>query len=100
MAYAVSLTTRAQRDLARIYEYIRAADSDAALTWYRGLTKAILRLEEFPNRWPATHENAGLRHILYGDKPHIYRIIYRVAEREKRIVVIHIRRGAQDHFKP
>jgi plasmid stabilization system protein ParE len=99
MAYAVSISSRAQRDLIQIYTYIGADDSEAALKWYRGLKKAILDLEALPNRWPVTHENGKLRHILYGGKPHTYRVIYRVLERQKRVEVIHIRHGARQRFK-
>jgi plasmid stabilization system protein ParE len=48
MAYLVSISTRAQRDLAQIYTRINADDSDAALKWYRGFKQAILTLEEQP----------------------------------------------------
>jgi len=40
MAYLVNITSRAERDLARLYEEINAAHSDAALTWYRELKDA------------------------------------------------------------
>ena len=36
MAYLVSLTSRTQRDLARLNRDIDAGRSDAALLWYRG----------------------------------------------------------------
>ena len=78
MAYLVNLSTRAQRDLAQIYRWINADDSDAALKWYRGFKQAILTLEEQPNHCPVTPENDKLRHPLYGNKPHIYRAVYRL----------------------
>ena len=99
MAYLVSLTSRAQRDLARLYDDINAGHSDAALQWYRGLRKAILSLEEQPSRCPVTPENGKLRHLLYGAKPHIYRLIYRVVEKQKSVEVLHIRHGARREFK-
>jgi toxin ParE1/3/4 len=98
MAYAVNVTPRAERDLADLYDEINAGESDAALKWYRGLKKAILSLEESPSRCPATAENASLRHLPYGNKPHIYRVIYRVLEKEKRVEVLHIRHGARRRF--
>jgi mRNA-degrading endonuclease RelE of RelBE toxin-antitoxin system len=52
-----------------------------------------------PNRCPATPENPRLRHLLYGRKPHVYRVIYRVLENEKRVNVLHIRHGARRKFK-
>ena len=98
MAYLVNLSDRAQRDLAQIYRRINAADSDAALKWYRGFRQAILSLEEQPNRCPLTPENDKLRHLLYGNKPHIYRAIYRVLEKQKLVEVLHIRHGARRRF--
>lgn len=64
MAYLVNLSARAQRDLAQIYRRINADDSDSAVKWYRGLKKAILSLEEQPNRCPVTLESDKLRHLL------------------------------------
>jgi hypothetical protein len=51
MAYLVSITSRAERDLAHLYREINADHSDAALKWYLGLKEAILTLEVQPNRW-------------------------------------------------
>jgi plasmid stabilization system protein ParE len=99
MAYLVSLTRRAERDFAHLYADVNARLSDAALKWYRGFKKAILSLEEQPNRCPVTPENDKLRHLLYGKRPHIYRAIYRVLEKEKRVEVLHIRHGARQRFK-
>jgi toxin ParE1/3/4 len=99
MAYLVKVTARAERDLAYLYDKINAEHSGAALKWYRGLKKAILSLEEYPNRCPVTRENPNLRHLLYGHKPHIYRVIYRVLEKRKQVDVLHIRHGARRSFK-
>jgi plasmid stabilization system protein ParE len=37
--------------------------------------------------------------LLYGNKPHTYRVIYRVLEMQKRVEVLHIRHGARRRFK-
>ena len=71
MAYLVSLTARAERDLALLYFQINAEDSDVALKWYLGFKEAILSLEEQPNRCPVTPESDKLKHLLYGNNPHI-----------------------------
>jgi toxin ParE1/3/4 len=99
MAYLVSVTARAERDLAQLYHDINAPDSEAARRWYKGLKRSILTLEELPNRCSVTPENRGFRHLLYGDKPHVYRVIYRVVERKKRVEILHIRHGARRKFK-
>jgi plasmid stabilization system protein ParE len=99
MAYLVSITSRAERDLALLYEEINAEYSDAALKWYRGLKQAILSLEDHPNRCPVMPGKSGLRHLLYGHKPYIYRAIYRVLERPKQVDVLHIRHGTRRILK-
>jgi toxin ParE1/3/4 len=98
-AYLVNLTSRAERDLAHLYEEINATNSDAAQKWYGGVKEKILSLERKPNRCPVTRENDALRHLLYGHKPHIYRVIYRVLERQKEVEVLHIRHCARRAFK-
>jgi plasmid stabilization system protein ParE len=99
MAYLVNITPRAERDLAHLYEQVNAEFSAAALRWYEGLKEAILSLEENPNRCPLTRKSDKLRHLLYGAKPRIYRVIYRVLERQQHVDVLHIRHGARRKIK-
>lgn len=99
MAYAVRLTVRAERDLALLFDGINAEDSNAALRWFQGLKFAILSLRNSPGRSPVTPENPKLRHMLYGHKPHVYRVIYRVNEKQRKVDVLHIRHGARKRFR-
>jgi len=89
---------RAQRDLAAIYEWIDANSSGTALIWYQALKDAIGTLRDSPNRCPMTPEDVTLRHLLHGNKPHIYRVIHRVWEPQKLVQVLHIRHGARQAF--
>jgi toxin ParE1/3/4 len=100
MAYLVNITLRAERDLEHLYKEINAAGSDAARKWYEGLKRQVLTLEKLPSRWPVTPEKKTVRHLLYGRKPHVYRVIYRVIEKQKVVEVLHIRHGARDRFRP
>lgn len=95
MAYVVSITQRAQRDLAELYTGINAEHSLAAVKWYERLKKAILSLEERPNRSAIIHKTGNLRELLHGRKPHVYRVIYRVLEESKEVQILHIRHGAR-----
>jgi len=99
MAYLVRITARAKRDFASLYDEIDVEHSDAALKWYFGLNDAILSLEQIPNRCSATSENSQLRHLLYGDRHHVYRVIFSVLEKQKQVEVLHIRHGARRRFK-
>jgi plasmid stabilization system protein ParE len=96
MEYLVNITARAERDLEALYVEIHAEDSEAALKRYIGLHDAILTLERLPSRCPAARENP--RHLRYGHKPHIYRVIYRVLEKQEQVGVLHIRHGARRDF--
>ena len=99
MEYRVKLMPRAERDLSGIYDWIGAQSSDAALAWYHGLKDAIRTLGSSPSPCPMTPEDRDLRHLLYGSKPHIYRVIYRILEKRKQVDVLHIRHAARQEFK-
>lgn len=85
MTYLVEFSTRASRDLEIPFMEKNAAESDAASGWYNGLEEAVYALAEYPFRCPVAPEarkaRRRLRHLLYGKKPHVYRVIYEVDER-------------------
>ena len=99
MAYAVRIMPRAERDFAAIFETINAQHSDAAVRWFNGLRRAVLTLENNPARCPVTPENKRMRHLLYGRRPHVYRVIYRILERRGDVQILHIRHGARDKLE-
>jgi toxin ParE1/3/4 len=99
MPYRVDLTERASRDLDHIYGAIHADSSERAVIWFNGLEKRINDLERFPEQGPVTRERKSLRQVLYGKKPHIYRIIYSVDHKARIVTVLHIRHGARKAFK-
>ena len=96
MAYRVKIMPRAQRDLKDLYR--RIGPSDAARAWYRGLKTSIRGLRLNPSRCPATPEDKRVRHLLYGGKPHVYRVLFRIAESQKQVDILHIRHGARQEF--
>jgi plasmid stabilization system protein ParE len=99
MAYSVNLTARAELDLAILYGRIDAENSEPAMRWFKGLFRAIFRLQRMPNRSPETAEDPHLRNLLYGRKPHVYRVIYCVFETNKQVEVLHIRHAAMGRFR-
>jgi toxin ParE1/3/4 len=100
MAYRVELTDRAARDLATLFEEKNASDSISAARWFKGLDRAIGSLESLPRRNALAPESKKvkrpLRHLLYGGKPHVYRIIYQIEEGSRLVRVLTIRRGARE----
>jgi toxin ParE1/3/4 len=99
MTYHVELTDRAVRDLDALYQEKNVAGSEAATRWYNGLEEAVLSLTKRPHRCPkateARNSKRDLRHLLYGNKPHVYRVIYEIDERRRTIWILTIRHGAR-----
>jgi toxin ParE1/3/4 len=100
MAYLVRTMPRAERDLEAIFLYVQADSFAPASRWFEGLVEAIESLSEHPQRNPTIIEDPTLRHLLYGNKPHIYRIIYLIDPSRKIVDVIHVRHRARDAFEP
>ena len=99
MVYRVEITARAERDLVDIYGQIQADNSPQAATWFNGMARAMNSLTQYPKRAPITPENSGLRHLLYGKKPYVYRIIFKIEEKTSTIYVLHIRPPGRDRMK-
>jgi toxin ParE1/3/4 len=99
MAYLVEVTVRAPRDLEILYLEKHAADSQVADRWYNGLGEAISTLTAHPHRCPIAPETRRtkrqLRHLLYGKRPHVYRIIYEIQEQTQTVKVATIRHAAR-----
>jgi toxin ParE1/3/4 len=99
MTYLVEFATRAARDLEILYVEKNAAESHAAARWYNGLEQAVDALATYPNRCPVAPEarraKRKLRNLLYGKKPHVYRVIYEVDEGRQAVWVLTIRHGAR-----
>jgi toxin ParE1/3/4 len=99
MTYLVELSTRAERDYRSLYVEKNAAESRVAARWFNGLASALEGLASLPHRCPLAPEagklNMELRQLLYGKKPHIYRIVYEVDEARRTVWVITIRHGAR-----
>lgn len=99
MTYRVELTGRAASDLDSLYLEKHATDSPAAARWYNSLEEAIYSLERFPHRSTAAPEaeksRRPLRHLLYGRKPRVCRVIYVIDEKRQLVTVLAIRHGGQ-----
>ena len=98
--YHVEVLPRARRDLLHIYAYTHAENSHQAHAWFNGLEAAVASLDKHPARGSLTPENSRLRQLLYGKRPHVYRIIYAIDHRRRLVSVVHIRHGARDRFVP
>jgi len=96
MAYDVRVSKRAVANLRHIYQAIRVVHSPLAEEWFLGLEEAIFSLEQSPQRNPAAPERPNLRHLMYGDKPRAYRILYSIDEARQIVNVAQIRNWARN----
>ena len=96
MAFRVELSERAQADITALYDWLRSQQAgDAGERWFVALREAIASLSVLPLRCPVAPESrespVEVRHLLYGGKPHIYRILFAVEGDVVR--VLHVRHG-------
>ncbi len=87
MAFHVKFSTEADRDLDAILSWlIEQGAGETGLRWWWGLQDAVYSLAEF-------HE---VRHPLYGNRPHIYRVVFRVMD--DTVFVLHVWHGRRQQF--
>ena len=98
MAFRVSTTAQADREADAILEWLWAHDAgEAGIRWFLALEDAIESLSTFPERCPlapeGTHFSFDVRQLLYGRKPHVYRILFTIEN--ETVLILHIRHGRQ-----
>jgi plasmid stabilization system protein ParE len=97
MAYSFRLMPRAANDAQRIYHQIVQEAPLHGQEWYNRLIDALYGLETFPERCEIvkslSRPTSIVRKLLYGRKPHTYRIYFDIVGTTVRI--LHIRHGAR-----
>ena len=83
MTFRVETTAQAERDGAAILESLLAQHAgESGFRWFLTLEEAIASLATFPKRCPIAPENERfpfeVRQMLYGRKPHVYRILFTI----------------------
>jgi len=93
MAYRINFTRRARRDYLQLYDSINAAASLPAQRWIDRLDQTIAVLSTAPRGGAVTHENPTVRQLIYGNKPHLYRILYDIDDADLRVDILSIWHG-------
>ena len=96
MTFRVETTSAAEQDANSILDWLLSEHAgETGIRWFAGLQDAIASLTEFPARCPLAPENAAfafeVRHLLYGRKPQVYRILFTIEDQT--VYVLHIRHG-------
>ena len=95
MAWKVIWTRRGGLSLEEAYEYVAADDPDAADKLLAGIFESVDLLERFPFIG-ARYERRGRRTSYREIQHRMYRIFYRVDERQEEVHVILIWHGSRD----
>jgi len=82
MTFPVRFLAAADRDAAAIYARITEAAPIHGPIWYQRLIATIESLQASPRRCALAPENdrvsVEVRHLLFGRKPHIYRVLFTI----------------------
>jgi plasmid stabilization system protein ParE len=102
MTFRVETTTAAEQEADAILDWLLSLHAgEAGKRWFVALQDAIASLADFPARCPLAPENAvfpfEVRHLLYGRKPHVYRILFTI--KDQIVYVLHIRHGRRQPLK-
>ena len=99
MAYRVELTRAAEVELEALYLWVTSRAPSQGAAWFNGLERAVLALDEHPERCPvapeSTQADRPIRVLRYGRKPHVYRVFFTADPHRQIVQVIHLRRGAR-----
>jgi len=96
MAFRVETSAQAESDANSILEWLLSEHAgETGIRWFLALDDAIATLASFPERCPLAPETGRfpfeVRQLLYGRKPHAYRILFTI---EGEVVkILHIRHG-------
>jgi len=99
MASKLVVLPQAEADIAEAFTYLSERAPEVAAHWYRHIRGEIKSLTEMPARCPLAPEGTKLglelRHLTYGKRPGIYRIVFRIVEEGQEIHVLAVRHGAR-----
>jgi plasmid stabilization system protein ParE len=96
MAFRVEITAGARKDANAILFWLSSKQAgETGIRWYERLEEAVASLAQSPERCALAPENAHvpfeLRQLVYGHRPHLYRILFTVDG--EAVYVLHIRHG-------
>lgn len=102
MAFHVDVSDETQNNADQILDWlISSGAGEAGLRWFRRLEAAIQSLSHFPQRCSLAPENHRfsfeVRQLLYGRKPHIYRILFTIEG--ETVYVLQIRHGRRQYVE-
>jgi plasmid stabilization system protein ParE len=94
MTFRVEVSAQAERDAETILDWLLSQHAgETGIRWLLALEDAIASLSAMPHRCSVAPESSlfpfEVRQLLYGRKPHLYRILFAI-EGDK-VEILHIR---------
>lgn len=97
------MTDLAESDACHAFEWMREFAPSRAVPWLIGLFEAVFSLAEMPRRCPVISESANLgfeaRHLLYGKRTGIHRIVFDINDAVGEVRVLRIWHGSRDEIR-
>lgn len=103
MTYRVVVTAKAKADAVEAFRWFAEQSPTAAAHWYAGLEKALVKLDQNPERHPIAEDESErfgfiMRQMLYGRRRGVYRILFSV---EGDLVILHsVRHSSRGPIEP
>jgi len=99
MTFRVEITAEAESDAESIFEWLISQQAgETGIRWFVALEEAIASLDRFPERCALAPETLRfpfeVRQLLYGRKPHVYRILFTI--QGDTVNILHIRHGRRE----
>ncbi len=96
MAFRVETTETFEQDAEAVLDWLTSRHAgEAGLRWFLAMQEAVASLSRFPEAYQIAPENASfpfeVRQLLYGRKPHIYRVLFTIEG--ETVYVLHLRHG-------
>ncbi len=101
MAFEVRTTPEAEQEAVEILNWLMAEHAgEAGLRWFLRMDEAIASLGEMPMRCKLAPESKSfpfeVRELLYGQRPHVYRILSTIEGSQ--VLILHLRHGRRAHL--
>ena len=97
MAYRVDIARSAEAELEELFLWVVERAPQQGAAWFNGLERAVLSLDQHPERCPVAPESIDPDHpvrvLSHGRKPHVYRVFFTVDHNAGVVRVVHVRRG-------
>ncbi len=102
MPHTINIFHRAMADIRTTVAWRGQRSLSSAARWHTGVLKTIRSLANSPDRCPqadeATDLGVDLRQLLYGRRPHVYRVLFTIDGQT--VNILRVRHAALDRLSP